>query len=185
MSAPVPTSPAATARWSGPVLTVLFLVIAALIFYAVFLLFPANSHFLGLIWIGILALVFAGGSYLAESASRDPTYQRSLAWGFAGLGFAVLYLSLGLAPTYGVVLGLWQYLGLILTTVAVAVMVGLIAWRQRSVAATQAREVPRAEWRSKPAPSALTYAAANSPSVPASAPSPPAPAGPTPPPGGH
>lgn len=173
MASPAPPSAARSTKWSGAILTLLFLVIAALMFYAVFLLFPGSSHFYGLIWIGILALILAVASFLAESASRDPTYQRSLAWGFAGLGFAVLYLTLGLAPSYGVSLGLWQYVGLIFTTVAVALWVGLLAYRQRSVAATAARETPRAEWRSRPAPSAFSYAAANSPGVPATAPPPP------------
>ena len=179
-----PTSPSSVPRtgWSAPLLTVLFLVIAALLFYVVYALFPGSSHFYGLIWIGILALILAVASYLAESASRDRTYQRSLAWGFFGLGFADLYLTLALAPSYGVSLGTWQYVGLLLTTVALAVGVGLIAYRQRTVQAEAPREEQRAEWRARPAPSAFSYAAANSPAVPSTAPPPPsAPDAPRPP----
>jgi hypothetical protein len=175
MTAPTSSSSPARAGWSAPLLTVLFLVIAALLFVVVYLLFPGSSHFYGLIWIGILALILAAASYLAESASRDATYQRSLAWGFFGLGFADLYLTLGLAPSYGVALGTWQYVGLLLTTVALAVGVGLIAYRQRTVAAEAPREAQRADWRARPAPSAFSYAAANSPAVPATAPPPPSP----------
>ena len=179
-NAPSPAAPAST-RWSGVVLTAIFVVVAALLFYLIYLAFPQNQHFYGLIWIGILALIFAIASYLAESFSRDPTAQRSLAWGFFGMGFAVLFLTIGLAPSYGVPLGTWQLIGLLLTAIALAVSIALVAWRLRAVQSTAARETVRQEWRERPAPSAFSYAAANGPSVPATAP-PPSSSSPTPPP---
>lgn len=177
MATPTPTAPPTAARWGGAVLTVLFLVIAALLFYIFYAAFPQSQHFWGLIWIGILAIILALASYLAESASRDPTYQRSLAWGFFGMGFAVLFLTIGLAPSYGISLGLWQYIGLLLVVIALAVSVGGIIWRQRALQRTTRREAVREQWRDRPAPSAFSYAAANSPSVPATA-APPAPPSP-------
>ena len=162
-------------RWSGAVLTVLFLVVAVILFYLIYVALPSNQHFYGLVWIGILSLIFAIGCYLAESVSRDPSAQRSLAWAFFGLGFAVLFLTLGLAPSYGVPLGNWQWIGLLLTTIALAVSIGLVAWRIRSLQATRVQLAVREQWRERPAPSAFSYAAANSPAVPATAAPPPPP----------
>ncbi|HXW67888.1 MAG TPA: hypothetical protein VEL82_08465 [Thermoplasmata archaeon] len=173
MSSPSSPPAASGTRWSPWVLTALFLVIGAILFYLVYLAFPANQHFDGLLWIGILSLIFAVVCYLAESISRDPAAQRSLAWAFFGLGFAVLFLTLGLAPYYGVSLGTWQLVGLLFTTIALAVAIALIGWRIRAVRAEPQREAQREAWRERPAPSAFSYAAANSPSVPATAPPPP------------
>ncbi len=181
MTTPTPTAPPSRTRWSGVVLTALFLVIAAILFYLVYIALPQSQHFYGLVWIGILALIFAVASYLAESLSRDPAAQRSLAWGFFGMGFAVLFLTLGLAPSYGISLGIWQPIGLLFTAIALAVSIALIAWRLRAVQSTASREGVREQWRARPAPSAFSYAAANSPSVPATAPAATSPGG-TPPP---
>jgi Kef-type K+ transport system membrane component KefB len=172
MATPAPAAPASRPRYSGILLTAVFLVIAAILFYLVYLAFPASQHYWGLIWIGILALVFAVVCYLAESLSRDPTAQRSLAWGFFGMGFAVLFLTIGLAPSYGVSLGTWQLVGLLIVAIALAISIALIGWRLRALQSTAARQVAREEWRQRPAPSAFSYAAANSPSVPSTAPPP-------------
>jgi len=158
--------PPAKTRWSGILLTVIFLVVAALLFFIIYIAFPTDQHFGGLLWIGILALIFAILSYLAESFSKDPSAQRSLAWGFFGMGFAVLFLTIGLAPSYGISLGIWQYIGLLLTAIALGISIALIGWRLRAVQSTAARETVRDQWRERQAPSAFSYAAANSPSVP-------------------
>lgn len=162
-------------RWSGPLLTALFLVLAAVLFALFYYAFPQNQHYTALLLIGSVCLVFALGSYLAESFSRDPSYQRSLAWGFFGMGFAVLFLTVGLAPYYGIsgatVVG--ALTGLVILLVVLIVTVFLIGWRVRAVRATENLQVPRAAWRSESAPSAFSYAAANAPSVPTTAPPPP------------
>lgn len=168
-SLPAPT-PASRARWNGWLLTGLFLIVAALVFLLCYLSFPANSHYLGLILIGVFALLFALGCYLAESFSRQPTAQRSLAWGFFGMGFAVLLLSIGLGPTYGAISTIASIEGLIVVIVVLIVAVALIGWRLRAVQATENQQIPREAWRKEPAPSAFSYAAANSPSVPSTAP---------------
>jgi len=168
--------------WGGVFLTIAFVIGAALVFLLLYLAFPQSQHFWGLIWIGIVALIFALASYFAEAASREPTFQRSLAWGFFGMGFAVLFLTIGLAPSYGISLGSWQYLGLLLVVIALAVAVGGMVWRSRAVSNTAARQVVREEWRERPAPSAFSYAAANSPSVPVTAAPPPPPTPPASPP---
>jgi hypothetical protein len=178
------TAAPASTKWSGIVLTVIFLVVAAILFYLVYLALPQNQHFGGLLWIGILSLIFALLCYFAESFSRQPSAQRSLAWGFFGMGFAVLFLTLGLAPSYGISLGTWQLIGLLFTAIALGVSIALIAWRGRAVQATAARQAVREQWRERPAPSAFDYAAAHSPSVPSTTPPPPPPASGSPPAGG-
>ena len=167
-------------KWSGWVLTGLFLIAAVLVFAALYYSLPGSQHFYALIAIGIVALFFALGSYLAESLSRDPTAQRSLAWGFFGMGFAVLFLSVGLGPTYGVLGTVWQLWGLVLLVVLLFVAVALIAWRGRAVRATANQQVSRAAWRAETPPSAFSYSTANAPSVPTTAP-PPSGTPPTPP----
>jgi len=172
MTSPSPSLKPVGDKWSGAVLTVIFLAIAALLFFGLYLAFPQNSHYLALILIGILALVLGGVSYLAEAFSRQPTAQRSLAWGFMGMGFAVLFLSIGLGPTYGVISQLLAIEGLIVVLVLLFAAVAFIMWRGRAGRATENQQVPRQAWRSEPAPSAFSYAAANAPSVPATAPPP-------------
>jgi cation transport ATPase len=183
MSTPNSSSTTPRAGWSGAVLTVLFLVIGAIFFFIIYSVFPQSQHFYGLLWIGILALLLAIICYLAESFSRDPSSQRSLAWGFFGMGFSVLFLTIGLAPTYGIALGIWQYVGLLFTAIALAISVALIGWRLRALRSTASREAVREQWHERPAPSAFSYATANSPSVPSTAPGPSAPSGNPPPPG--
>ena len=159
-------------KWSGMLLTALFLVAAVLLFALIYVALPSHQHFWALILIGVVALFLSLGSYLAEALSREPTAQRSLAWGFFGLGFAVLFLTIGLGPYYGLLSTVYTLLGLLLTVAALIITVALIAWRGRAVRRTENREVSRQAWRDETAPSAFQYAAANSPSVPEAAPAP-------------
>ena len=153
--------------WSGALLTALFLVLAAIVFLLCYYAFPSNQHYTALLLIGIISLIFALGSYLAESFSRSASYQRSLAWGFFGMGFAVLFLTVGLGPYYiSSITTVDQLIGLLVLLVVLIVTVALIAWRVRAVRATENQQVPRAAWRNEPAPSAFSYATANSPSIP-------------------
>jgi MFS family permease len=154
-------------------ITALFLVVAVLVFAGIYLSVTADHGFWALIAIGVLSLIFSGGAYLMESVSRQPTAQRSLAWGFFGMGFAVLLLTIGLGPTYGVLSTMGMIWGLVVVLVVLIIVVALIAWRVRAVRATQNLEVSRTAWRREPPTSAFSYAAANSPSVPATAPPPP------------
>lgn len=183
MASTVPggSRPAPRQGISAIVLTVLFLVAAALLFYGIYLALPSNQHFGALLLIGSLALVFAVVSYLVESLSRDPTAQRSLAWAFMAMGFATLFFSVGLGNYYGVETVGNMLLGLIVLILLLVVAVAGIAWRMRSVAAEAPREVARAAWRAEAPVSALSYTTANSPSVPVTPPTPSAPGAPSPP----
>lgn len=161
------------ARWGAGVLTALFVAIAALIFGAIYFALPQSNHYYALIAIGIVALFFALGSYLAEAASRQPTFQRALGWGFFGMGFTILIVSVALGPFYGILPTVTALVGLAVVLAALFITVGLMMWRVRAVARTAAREAPRGAWRSEPTPSALSYATATSPSVPLVTPPPP------------
>ena len=184
MSTPTPAPSAPRARYGGWLLTALFLVIAAVLFFAIYLAIPqpSGTHYNALLFIGVLSLILALTSYLAESFSRDPTAQRSLAWAFFGMGFAVLLLSVGLGPSYGITTMLQAIEGLLVVLVVLAITIALIVWRTRAVSATKTEMVSRDAWKREPAPSAFTYASANAPSVPATSPPvPPAGADPPPP----
>ena len=60
---------------------------------------------------------------------------------------------------------------LVITVFLVLGVLGVV-WRVRSLRATQNQMVSRGSWEKEPAPSAFSYGAANSPSVPAVAPPP-------------
>jgi hypothetical protein len=169
--------------WSAILLTALFLAAAVILFVLIYLAFPANQHFTALITIGILSLVFAILCYFAESLSRNPLSQRSLAWGFFGMGFTVLFLSVGLGPSYGVLSPVAQLYGLLFLILALIAALAGIVWRLRAVRATENLEAVRGSWRNEPTPSAFSYAAAQSPSVPGTAQPPSSPAPSPPPPG--
>jgi Zn-dependent protease with chaperone function len=168
---------------SGLVLTVLFLLVAGLLFYGIYLALPQDHEFSALLLIGSLSLVFALGCNLLESASRDPAAQRSLAWGFLAMGFATLFLSVGLGPTYQVESAGSQIFGLIVLAILLGITIALVSWRLRAVEASRYQEAARESWRHEPPASAFSYPTANSASVPATAPPPRVPGG-TPPSGG-
>ncbi len=156
--------------WSGALLTALFLALAVVVFLLLYLSFTTDQHYTALLLIGIVSLLFALGCYLAESLSRTPSYQRSLAWGFFGMGFSVLFLTVGLGPYYNITTTTEALDGLVVLLIVIIVTVALIAWRVRAVRATENQQIPRAGWRNETPPSAFSYAAANSPSVPTTAP---------------
>ncbi len=194
MATTVPQTPAGPRRTlgtiSGWIVAGLLLVTAVIAFLAVYLAFPEAGHFYGLLGVGILALVLSLGAYFAQSMSREPVAQRALAWGLFGMGFGILFLTVALGPTYGVLSPIAQLFALLVILVALIAAVGLISWRIRALRRTAQREVARHAWQAETAPSAFSYATAHAPDVPVITPPPaasepsPAPAG-TPPPGGR
>lgn len=148
------------------ILAGLLLVVAGLLFAAVYYVLPSEHHYGALLGIGVLALFFSLGSYLAESLSRNPVAQRSLAWGFFGMGFSMLLITIALGRTYGALTVLWQLVGLLLTVVALVLSLAFIIWRMRATVATARRLSVRASVQRQQAASALDYPAAKDPSVP-------------------
>lgn len=166
MTAPGSSAPSVGTKWSAALIAGLLAVAAALLFYAIYVALPQQHHYWALIAIGILALLFAFGSYLAESLSRAPVAQRSFAWGFFAMGFAVLIVSIALGTTYSVLTLFGELIALVVVILALVVAVALIAWRTRALQATQERLRKREAWQNAPTTSALDYAAAHTPSVP-------------------
>jgi len=152
---------------AGAVLVLLFLVVAGLIFFGVYITVTGPVHFLALLTIGFIALVFALVAYFAQALSRQPTVQRGLAFGLGAFGFAVLFLSGAALPwlyphdnliSLGLQVVLLIFLVILLMgPVAAAAMAG----RHRESDARRAES--RAEWASHPAPSALSYASGQPP----------------------
>jgi hypothetical protein len=158
MSAGSNPTPPRSAALGGAIVAVLAIV-GALLFSAIFLVLPGNGHFYALITIGILSLVFALGSYLAQAIAPDPTMPRALAWGFAGLGYALLLGSVLVNPT--TVLNFLAQI-VILIVVLLFLVVTLVGayWRYRTVAVEHVRLERREGWTQSTPPSALDYAAA-------------------------
>jgi hypothetical protein len=153
MSTPTPPAPTGSkvAAW---VVAAILLVVGVLLFYGIYLV--VTNHFYALLTIGIVAVVFALVAYLAESISRQPSVQRAAAWGFYGMGFAVLLLTIGLNPGTTLTAG-WQITGLIIVLVLLAASIAGVGWRYRSTASEQSRQTERTTWESKSPPSAFSY----------------------------
>lgn len=164
-AAPAPAS-APAAKWSPVILTALLLLAAGLLFAAIYFALPADHEFYALVLIGILALFFCVASYFAEALSRTPVAQRSMAWGFFGMGFAVLFASVLLGPMYIGLSIVVELIALVVLVLALVVAVAFVGWRSRSKAATRERLAKREAWQAANSPSALDYAAARSPTSP-------------------
>ncbi len=144
---------------SGILLAGLLLLIAALIFVGVYFALPQDDHFFGLITIGILSLVFALGAYLSQSLTRDPSAVRLATFGFLGMGFAVLLLTIVLGPSNPLTF-VGQIVGLVLVLLVLVGIVVFARWRASTMGREAVREERRQAWSSAPAPSAFDYAAA-------------------------
>jgi hypothetical protein len=171
----------ARVRISAAVLTLILLVIAGLLFLGIFLALPAEQHFSALLFIGGLSLLFALLSYFAQGFAREPVVQRSLTWGFLGMGFATLFLTVSFAQNPEVAFFPWRFGGLILLMILLAGVIGFAAWRARTLGEEHSRLRSRQSWDSRPAPSAFDYPAAKG--APVSSPSD-VPSSPPPPGGG-
>jgi len=168
-----------TAALSGVLLAIILLAIAALLFVLIYLALPGDGHLGALLWIGVLALIFAGGTYLGRALTDDPGPLRLATFGFLGLGFAVLLLSIGVGPDPdGVVSTLARIVGLIIVLLALAGVVAFAMWRSGSGERELQRQEHREAWDRSTPPSAFDYAAAQQvapPPSPTAAPSPPPP----------
>jgi hypothetical protein len=153
MSTPAPSS--ARGAWGGLAGAAL-LVIAGILFFLIYITSSStNSHAGGLLEIGVLALIFALGSYLAQSLGTDPVPFRVAQWSFTGFGFAVLLLTL-LYLTFNLV-------GVIVVLLLVVVVALAARWGAGARASTDRRAEERQNWRASSPPSAFSYTAAQAP----------------------
>lgn len=166
-------SPAAPAgpRIAAALLALILLVALALLFVILYVAISPRAD--ALLAMGVVALVLALVSYLAQSLSRDPSVQRAVAWGLGAMGLAMLLLTTWFVPPPGTSL-LDQLVGTLVVVLVIAVTVALAFWRVRSVARVEQRLDDRAAWDARSAPSAFDYAAAQTPGTgPVGAPPPP------------
>jgi O-antigen/teichoic acid export membrane protein len=152
--------------------TVVILAASILLFVAIWFALPQYSHYLALATIGIVSLIFALVTSLGRAFTRDGGSFKSLSWGYAGLGFALLVGSVvlaGSASILGVVLELTL---LVIVVVVIGIVAGLAAWGSGSARMAQQREMQREAWRASTPPSAFDYTTArpNIPGAPATAP---------------
>lgn len=150
---------------SGALFGGLLLAIAALLFIGIYYALPQADHFFALITIGFLSLVFALGGYLGQALTRDPTPTRLATYGFLGMGFAVLLLTIILAPGNPLTV-LLQIVGLVLVLLLLAGVAAFAWWRAGTLGREARRVERRQEWASAPAPSAFSYAAAQKAPIP-------------------
>jgi hypothetical protein len=145
--------------WLGLAIVAIFVLVAALLFAGIYLFLAANQHFYGLLTIGILSLGFSIGGYFAQALAPDPLVPRALSWGFAGLGFALLFGTIATNP--GSTFSYFEQIGALIVVLLVlgVALVGAY-WRSAAVASTRARVEQRTAFQSQPPRSALDYAAA-------------------------
>jgi hypothetical protein len=156
-----PTGPATGLRAA---LGLIFLAIAALIMILIYVSFPANDHVTALLGMGVVALVFALIAYFASSLSPTSLTGNLSWWGLAGLGFALIVLTLGFAPDADIGGFGNRILGFILTLLALAAVVASAYWMRVSKAGVAKESQARAEWAAKPPANALDYPQAAPPS---------------------
>lgn len=166
-----PTNPS-TQTSAGAVVAVLAIAAASiLLFLAIYLAVPQDSHYLALAIIGILSLVFALGSTIGRAFTRADSALKALSWGYAGLGFALLVGSLVLAGSMSIIGLVVELVGLTIVVVLIGIVAGLAVWGAGSAAMTRRREMARETWRASNPRSAFDYTTArpNVPPTPAGA----------------
>jgi hypothetical protein len=165
---------------SAWLLTVILLVVAALLFYLTWLLASPSSVFDSLLEIGAEALLFALVAYLTRPLTTNPVIAQALSWGFLGMGFTVLFVTIGLYPDSTVSTISRVELAIGVLVVLVVAVLGFY-WGAGQRPAEAARQEERQAWRQQPTVSAFDYTTARPPSVP---PPPSSTPPPSPPPGG-
>lgn len=115
----------------------------------------ANDHFMGLVWIGVLGLIFSLLAYLLQAATTDPTIAHALSLGYLGFGLAVLFGAVLIAPdsAYGGSASTWTFanewriISLIIVLLVLVVVLVIMRWNFRADTAADSREAKRKAWR--------------------------------------
>jgi len=158
-------SPTGTTSTGAIVASIAIVAASALLFIAIWLaISPQDNHYLALLTIGIVSLVFALVCYFGRAFTRAGSALQALSWGYAGFGFVLLIGSLLFgAPAIGAV---FEFVGLFLVAILIGAVGVLAVWRRNSDRMTQAREAKRETWRAATPRSAFDYSTAR-PNVPA------------------
>jgi hypothetical protein len=151
---------AGVGRAAAIALAIVLLVVAALVFFGLYLLLPQPNHFYALIAIGAVSLVFALAAYLGQSVTREPVGQRALAWGFLGMGFTILIGTVAFGPNANVT-PVDRVVGLLVLFVVLAIVLVGVIWRSDAITAEARRRRAREAWERRRPVSAFEYAAAH------------------------
>jgi hypothetical protein len=150
---------------AGWAFVVILLAIAALIFAVTWLVESPTSVFYALVAIGALALVMALAAYLMRAAVAKVVIAEATSWGFLGMGFTVLLVTIGLYPD-STVSTTTRIVYAIVVLIVLAIAVLGFYWGAGQRPAEAARLAERQEWRQQPTVSAFEYTTAHPPSVP-------------------
>jgi hypothetical protein len=164
-----PGTPPARTTSGAIVATIALAAASVLLFVAIWFAVPQYSHYLALAVIGILSLVFSLVTTVGRAFTRAGNALKTLSWGYAGLGFALLVGSLVLAGSMSIITVVLELVGLVLVVILIGIVVGLAAWGAGSARMAQQREVHREAWRQSTPRSAFDYTTAR-PNVPATTP---------------
>ena len=159
-------TPAATPTGGAAVVTIVILVASVLIFVAIWFALPQYSHYLALATIGIVSLVFALLTSVGRAFTRASGGLKSVSWGYAGLGFALLIGSLVLAGAASIIGAVLELVFLVIVVILIGIVAGLAAWGSGSARMAQQREMRREAWRASTPRSAFDYTTAR-PNIPA------------------
>jgi membrane protease YdiL (CAAX protease family) len=138
------------------ILGVVFLLILAIIAAVLFLSFSQNGYYLGMLYTGILALVFTLGLYLCSALVRG-NFLRLTSTGTFWFGI-VLLLGADLATPDSAFPGSTSSTDdfgpgfarvplLVITLIIMAIGLGVSIWQSNARKVEQVREDKRAEWR--------------------------------------
>jgi MFS family permease len=163
------TSGTPTARTSSGaiVATIALAAASVLLFVLIWFAVIGYHHDLALATIGIVSLVFALVSTIGRAFTRGGNALRSLSWGYAGLGFALLIGSLVLAGSMSLISVVLELTGLVIVVALLGIVAGLAVWGAGSARMTQQREMRREAWQASNPRSAFDYTTAR-PNVPSS-----------------
>jgi hypothetical protein len=167
MSTPGTPTPAPTG--GATVVTIVILAASVLLFVAIWFALPQYSHYLALATIGIVSLFFALITSVGRAFTRAGGTLKSLSWGYAGLGFALLVGSLVLAGSASIIGVVLELTLLVIVVVLIGIVAGLAAWGAGSARTAQQREMRREAWRASNPRSAFDYTTAR-PNIPATPP---------------
>ncbi|MCI4358902.1 MAG: hypothetical protein L3J95_00515 [Thermoplasmata archaeon] len=151
-------TPAAPSLLRGA-LAIVLAAIAAIVFLLVYLGLPGNDHVGALLSIGVLSLVFALVTYFGQSLSSSAGPIEAVSWGFTGLGFGLLLLTLGFAPA-STMSFTGRLLGFLVVLIGLALVIVIAGWRWRGRALDTARAAEHTAWTRRPPTNALDYPAA-------------------------
>jgi MFS family permease len=177
-----PGTPTARTSSGAIVGTIALAAASVLVFVLIWFAVIGYHHDLALATIGIVSLVFALVSSISRAFTRGGAALKSLSWGYAGLGFALLIGSLVLAGSMSVIGVTLELVGLVIVVVMIGIVAMLAVWGAGSARMTQQREMRRAAWQASNPRSAFDYTTAR-PNVPASSSSAPDESPPSAPPG--